>query len=257
MNTQGVGNAGLSVVIAEFQKIGVQTYLPFGDGSKADLVADFNGKLQKIQVKTTSVIDKKHSQYSIRPTTQYALKNKYVEDIHYKKDEVDYFAIVCLHRERPILIPANLIRHLSVVSIHYYRPLNNQSNVLFESDFIFEEQIEPKYIDNIFYRRYKEEEFQERKKERLEKRANRCVDCGKHISITAIRCQECSQKNRRKAERPEREELKQKIRTNSFLDIGKEYDVSDNTIRKWCVAMNLPNKKREIVCYTDKEWESV
>lgn len=257
MNTQGIGNAGLAIVVAEFQKLGIQTYLPFGDGAKADLIADFNGKLQRVQVKSTSIIDTTHFQYTIKTTTHYALKNKYVQDIHYKEEEVDYFAMICLERARPILIPANLIRHLNAISIHYYRPLNNQSNVLFESDFLFEEQIEPKYIDNTFYRKYKEEEFQQRKKERLEKKENRCVDCGKQISQNAIRCVECSQVNNRKAQRPTREELKQKIRKQTFLKIGSEYDVSDNAVRRWCTAMNLPSKKREINKYSDEKWADI
>ena len=54
--------------------------------------------------------------------------------------------------------------------------------------------------------------------------------------------------------RPNRDELKQLIRTKSFLQIGKMYGVSDNAIRKWCDFENLPRKKGEINKYTDEEW---
>lgn len=56
-------------------------------------------------------------------------------------------------------------------------------------------------------------------------------------------------------ERITREELKEKIRTFSFVAIGEEYGVTDNAIRKWCKKYNLPFKKTEIDKYTDEEWK--
>ena len=51
-----------------------------------------------------------------------------------------------------------------------------------------------------------------------------------------------------------REELKKLIRNTPFTQIGKQYGVSDNAIRKWCDKYNLPRKKSEIVEITDDEW---
>jgi uncharacterized protein YjcR len=48
---------------------------------------------------------------------------------------------------------------------------------------------------------------------------------------------------KRCVERPNRDELKQLIRTLPFTKIGKMFGVSDNAIRKWCNAYNLPRKK--------------
>lgn len=61
----------------------------------------------------------------------------------------------------------------------------------------------------------------------------------------------------RKVNRPNREELKTMIRNESFLCIGRRYDVSDNAIRRWCKAMNLPTKKTEIKQYSDEEWSNI
>ena len=44
------------------------------------------------------------------------------------------------------------------------------------------------------------------------------------------------------------------IRQQSFVQIGKRYNVSDNTIRKWCDYYSLPRKKTEIKNYSDEEW---
>ena len=54
-----------------------------------------------------------------------------------------------------------------------------------------------------------------------------------------------------------REELKLLIRTTPFLQIGEQFGVSDNSIRKWCDKFNLPRKKSEINSYSDEEWELI
>lgn len=36
------------------------------------------------------------------------------------------------------------------------------------------------------------------------------------------------------------------IKNKSFCDIGREYGVSDNTIRKWCKLYQLPYRKRDL-----------
>ena len=73
-----------------------------------------------------------------------------------------------------------------------------------------------------------------------------CIDCGKQIYRTSQRCVECDHIHQRKCERPTREELSFLIQHYSFLQIGKMYGVSDNTIRKWCVLNGLPARKTDI-----------
>ena len=89
---------------------------------------------------------------------------------------------------------------------------------------------------------------------------NFCVDCGAGISKTATRCKSCSNKMRHQDSSKNnlsREELKDLIRTKSFLELGKKFGVSDNAIRKWCDAMSLPRTKKEINSYSDEEWDNV
>ena len=61
----------------------------------------------------------------------------------------------------------------------------------------------------------------------------------------------------RKVNIPSRQGLKNLIREKSILEIGRIYNVSDNTIRKWCDYYNLPRKKREIKNYSIEEWELI
>ena len=49
-----------------------------------------------------------------------------------------------------------------------------------------------------------------------------CVDCGEKITSGAIRCEECSQKARRKVERPSREELKKLMSVYSLIQFITE-----------------------------------
>ena len=84
-----------------------------------------------------------------------------------------------------------------------------------------------------------------------------CIDCGIQITFGSTRCNSCDKKRQRRTEWPTREELKQMIRQNSFVEIGKKFGVADNTIRKWCINYQLPSKKQDIKSYSDKEWELI
>lgn len=95
-----------------------------------------------------------------------------------------------------------------------------------------------------------------RKERSNQKQERRCLDCGKIVS-RADYCPECASLRKRLVERPAKEVLKILIRTKSFVDIGKDYGVSDNAIRKWCDAYGLPRKKTEIKSYSDEEWELI
>lgn len=57
--------------------------------------------------------------------------------------------------------------------------------------------------------------------------------------------------------RVSREELKTLIRTLPFSQIGEKFNVSDNTIRKWCDKYDLPRKVSEIKKYSDEEWNLI
>ena len=97
-------------------------------------------------------------------------------------------------------------------------------------------------------------------KEKLfEKKEYYCSSCGKKLydkDKTGL-CPECYKKTTRKAERPSREELKDLIRKIPFTEIAFKYGVSDNAVRKWCDAVNLPRKKVEINQYSDTEWSKI
>ena len=73
-----------------------------------------------------------------------------------------------------------------------------------------------------------------------------CPFCKKNLkSIRANMCVECY--NMKKSEHiPSKEELNQLIHAKTFAEIGKEYSVSGNAVRKWCKKYNLPYRKIDI-----------
>lgn len=104
---------------------------------------------------------------------------------------------------------------------------------------------------------FNEQVIEEYKKNREPKPKNKCKKCGKEISPNAEFCEICCKIQRRIVDRPSREELKKMIYEEPFTVIGKRYKVSDNTIRKWCDAYNLPRKKQEINQYSEEEWKLI
>ncbi len=94
---------------------------------------------------------------------------------------------------------------------------------------------------------------EEQKKEN--KKKDICVECGKKITTGATRCKSCNDIQKTLAFKTiSKEELKLKIRTVSFEEIGREFNVSGNAIRKWCVRYSLPKTKKEINRFSDEEW---
>lgn len=66
-------------------------------------------------------------------------------------------------------------------------------------------------------------------------------------------CKECSNKfdqiysQRKVLNRPNRIELINLILNKTFVQIGLDYGVTDNAVRKWCIYENLPSKSKDII----------
>ena len=101
------------------------------------------------------------------------------------------------------------------------------------------------------------EEITKQVNKHLGQKEHYCKRCGCIVDRHSEYCVECSNFLRRKVERPTREELKELIRTKTFVSIGEMFNVSDNGVRKWCISYGLPTKKSEIKKYTDLEWSEI
>ena len=83
-----------------------------------------------------------------------------------------------------------------------------------------------------------------------------CVDCGKLITYKATRCKACATKLIAKEKGPSlyknkkpltKEEITSSlIKTNgNFTESAKDFNMTDNSLRKWCKKYNLPTHSRE------------
>lgn len=93
-----------------------------------------------------------------------------------------------------------------------------------------------------------------------------CTNCGKELNKknSSTKCSSCFAKelvykegNFLIEERISREELKKLIRLKSFTEIGKDFNVTDNAVRKWCKYYNLPFRVKDIKDYSNEEWEKI
>lgn len=110
------------------------------------------------------------------------------------------------------------------------------------------------YINRGDYHTLPNETYPLREVKDFSKKIHYCIECGAEVSKQGVRCVKCSAFSQRKAERPDRDLLKQLIRTKTFVSIGKEYGVTDNTIRKWCKGYKLPYQVKVIKQFSEEEW---
>lgn len=96
MNNNAIGNLGEAIVLQEFLKYGIQCYLPYGDGARADLVADFNGKLNKIQIKTCEKATNNIMTWKVGGGSCHKI---------YQNNEIDYFALCCIEKQIVCIVP--------------------------------------------------------------------------------------------------------------------------------------------------------
>lgn len=253
MNGKTVGDIGETRVLYEFTRLGISVFLPYGENTKKDMIAEFNNKLNRIQVKTAS-LTKENGIYTVKfKNTSIRSDGSIVSSIP-TKDDIDFYAIYCLEREKPILIPISLVEGQQSIRIRYNDECYSTS--IYEQDFYFEDIIGNKDIGELLRENYIPSEASYLQK-------HPCIDCGKPVGIKSTRCSSCASAYRRKVEHSgaanniSREDLKRRIRTESFLGIAKDFGVSDNAIRKWCDFYHLPRLKSDIVKYSDEEWDQI
>lgn len=75
----------------------------------------------------------------------------------------------------------------------------------------------------------------------------RCLICGSVRSSGAELCSACARRNSRKiVERPNATTLAELLMKNSFEDVGAQYGLNPETIRKWCRQCGIPTSRRRI-----------
>ena len=125
MNSKAKGNIGEGVVLSEFVKRGIQVSIPFGDNARYDLIAEFNGKLNKIQVKYCNEINEAWSIICNCISSTNHTTNK-----HYTtyENDIDYFAFYLVPLDRTILVPIEDIGTKKRLAVRIEKSKNNRSD---------------------------------------------------------------------------------------------------------------------------------
>lgn len=135
MNSKRIGNIGEAKVLAKFVEMCIPIYIPFGDDEKADLVAEFNGKLNKIQVKTSIKSKNGCSIFDLTSSTAHRTNGGRRK---YSNSEIDYFALYSLDRNKIYLMKAP-DNPMTAITIRFEDTKSGKKiGVNYESDFLIE-----------------------------------------------------------------------------------------------------------------------
>ena len=127
MNSKDKGNIGEAVVLAEFVKNNIQIAIPFGDNARYDLIAEFNGKLNRIQVKycNQKVSENNSISCPCASSTNHTTNKNYTT---YEND-VDYFCFYLVEWNELLIVPIENIGTKKTIVFRQEPPKNNQGNV--------------------------------------------------------------------------------------------------------------------------------
>lgn len=87
MTTKQLGNISEAKALAKLVSMNIPVYVSFGDNEKADLVADFNGKLNKLQVKTSEKLEDGKFTTSLKSST---IRNVPYVETHNQHKSLNY-----------------------------------------------------------------------------------------------------------------------------------------------------------------------
>ncbi len=138
MSSHFIGEITEQSVAIEFLKLGIQVSKPLVQSSKYDFIIDVNNKLYKIQVKTCT--PKENNSYIDFATSTSHTNTQGTKNLHYTKEEVDFFAT--MYENQCYLIPyedcGNRAQRLRLVPTK-----NNQTvGVRFAKDYLLEDMIQ-------------------------------------------------------------------------------------------------------------------
>ena len=124
MNSKDKGNIGEAIVLAEFTKRQIQVAIPFGDNARYDLIAEFNGKLNKIQVKYCGQITENNSFICPCASSTNHTTNKHLSTYD---NDVDYMAFYLASIDKLLLVPIEKLKGKKTITFRLEPPKNGQN----------------------------------------------------------------------------------------------------------------------------------
>ena len=250
--TQMLGNTNELKCLLAFTQLGYTCSIPYGNSAKYDFIVEIDKKLYKVQCKSSHYVNDhgtiKTDAITFSTVSQ-TTNTKETTRHRYTSDQIDYFA-TCFDNQ-VYIVPVEECSSSKV--LRFSPPNNGQLNYNKAEDYT---------IEKIFGISKVLEESKIRYDERLDllkenSKKYYCPNCGKQVTREGNLCRDCYNLEHANPNKPDRETLKNLIRTEPFTTIGKLYNISDNMVRKWCKSYNLPYQKGKIKTLDDTTWKTI
>ena len=134
MNSKMKGQISEARALYEFQKYGIPVCVPWGDNERYDLIAEFDGKFNRIQVKTCNEEENGAIVCYARSSTNHTTNR----NLTTYENEVDYFVFVNQTRDWVALVPMEEIGKNKAIRLRDVPPSNGQTKgIRYFEDFLF------------------------------------------------------------------------------------------------------------------------
>lgn len=144
MITKEKGNVGEAMVLSEFVKRGIQCSIPYGDNARYDLIADFNNKLNRIQIKYCNHITENNSIMCRCTSSKNHTTNKSYTTY---ENDIDYFAFYLAPFNKCILVPIDDIGVNKAITVRFAPSRNNQNKkIRYIEDYSFDKILNNKML---------------------------------------------------------------------------------------------------------------
>lgn len=227
-NSKVQGDIGLSSAIKTFSMLGATISVPLTDSQDYDLIVDIDGKINRVQVKTTSF--KQNNNYSVHLTVQGGNRSWNGVRKKLKEDAVELLYVLTSDGKEYIF-PWKEVCSKSSISLGY-RCIDHIVN----ADKNIEDYNKPLRDLHIKKDKIIKKPRQKAKFELI------CEFCNnKYIGFKNSKycSQNCFNLMKRKPNRPSKEELENLIWKIPMTKLAKQYGVSDKAVKKWCEQYNI------------------
>lgn len=137
INSKMKGQLSEARTLYEFQKYGVPVCVPWGDNERYDLIAEFDGKFNRIQVKTAN----EEVNGSIVCYTRSSTNHTTNKVLATYEEDVDYFVFVNQTHDWLALVPISEIGNQKSINLRIDPPLSNNGKVVrYFQDYSFEKK---------------------------------------------------------------------------------------------------------------------
>jgi len=135
INSKMKGQLSEARALYEFQKRNIPVCIPWGDNERYDMIAEFNGKFNRIQVKTSNEIVNGAINCYCRSSTNHTTNKNLTTYV----GEVDYFVFVNQEQDLIAIVPIEEVGDKKQIRLRIEPPANGQTtNIRYFKDYSFD-----------------------------------------------------------------------------------------------------------------------